>query len=263
MCGCGPLHFLLLLACVWLILMMCLTFSTAPKARYSEDVYLEMTETRPYYLPSKKTFTSSKTDIYDKIGNTKFYQFESGNLPALTGPVQYQAPSIPNRVVPNDDWRWEGYWFNTGSSAKYSASCTNNVDLVVLEGDENLASWESIGANAGSSYSKYFDYGLTSVNYDYPSSSAGQNVYFLLANPYYSIATCTIRINITYTTYNLNGRSPVLTGSGQLDASDGPVVMVPPRVSDSRNIYNGGDGFTIGADVRTTGVVCLLELGWC
>jgi hypothetical protein len=68
---------------------MSLAFSTAPKARASDELYLEMTETRPYTLPGSAAFVTGKHDVYDKIGNTRFYQ-----VPTLPG----FGPSVLQQV---------------------------------------------------------------------------------------------------------------------------------------------------------------------
>jgi hypothetical protein len=79
----------------------------------------------------------------------------------------------------------------------------------------------------------------------------GAQVYWTLLNDYFSSTICTIRLNITYTTYSLTGLSPILTGSGTLDAADGIVIMVPPSVPDPRNTFSGPNDFTIGPDMYT------------
>lgn len=132
----------------WLILMLSLTFYTAPAQLHNDTLYLQTSETRAYRLPTETTFSSSRTKFGDQTLSVKVYQFHT--LPALDGSPVTQLPIIPTQIVTpmaweqENDWLWENYVFNAGSTGLYTLVCTGSpVNVVVIRGDDAQRRWNT------------------------------------------------------------------------------------------------------------------------
>lgn len=43
----------------------------------------------------------------------------------------------------SNNWLYEDYWFNAGSTATYSFICSSPIDLAIIEGDNNFNNWNN------------------------------------------------------------------------------------------------------------------------
>lgn len=268
-CVCNQQAFVSVTTCfvaVWIILMLSLTFYTAPNALSRTTLYLEVEETRSFALPNSNLFASSKSLIHDVRNAMETFQFVT--LPPLTGPIIHHTPIIPIQLVAplwsglSNNWLEEDYNFNAGSTATYQLSCVGApVDFAVIETDGNYNTVDSALYNnqPWTTYALYVQSSVMQLNYSYTGQTdVNQEVYFLLVGSsslaVNSVASCKVTLDISQTTYDLSDTEPLCSNQTDctVDINNGAfIVLKAPAYSNPLNAYNGPNEFTVQADQYT------------
>lgn len=170
-----------------------------------------------------------------------------------------------------------GYWLNRGSkiSATFSAQSNGAAYMYIFRGDDEFNEWEEdADETRGLLSSKYSSHGAK-VNLKYEVQD-DDTYYVVIDNDYGWSISVDFTIDITRTSYDLSGKTPLCVGSSSCNipltflGGDDVVILASPDANTSSNVEETFD-VVVQFKPRMTAVILILALpviltifwAWC